>query len=347
MGSADFTNLPVVDLRARGADGDHVLAEQIVDICHNVGFFILTNHGIEASFIDAVFSSMEHFFALPDKEKLRIDKRSSAQFRGWEGVGTERTNNRPDVREQIDFWTEWPERHLDVDPRYLRLLGSNQWMPDEIVPGQRAVVLEWFEQLGRLADRLLRLISIGLGLDEDHLLGYFGDEPMSLTKLISYPATPVGQAGVNAHHDTGFLTILAAGTTPGLQVQNHSGNWIDVPCIENTFVINLGEMLQAMTGNYLVATPHRVITAAPRLSAGYFHGPHLKAILDPLPLHHRFVDAVLASPHHTDAGFMAQRDATNAGVGDMQSQTTADTYGQQLWNYFARSYPENMSRHHH
>ena len=111
------------------------------------------------------------------------------------------------------------------------------------------------------------------------------------------------------------------------------------------FVINLGEMLQGMTGNYFVATPHRVITTGERFSAGYFHGPALDAALDPLPLAARFADAVAASPRHAGAGFMAGRQETAAGIADMASDHKPSVYGEQLWNYFARSYPENMALH--
>ena len=343
----DFTDVPIVDLTPldQGASERLALAEQLATICHDVGFFVIVNHGIEQTFIDKLFASMRAFFALPDGDKELIDKQQSRHFRGWEPVGAEHTNNRPDQREQIDVWSEWPERALDVEPAYLRLLGPNQWMPDDLAPGMKHLVQTWFEQLGTLADDLLRILSLGLGLDEEHLCAYFGDEPMSLTKLISYPPTLPGHAGVNAHHDTGFLTILAAGSTPGLQVQNPADEWIDVPIVPNSFVVNLGEILQAMTGNYFVATPHRVITSAARLSAGYFHGPSLDAPLDPLPLDVRFEDAVRASPRHVDAGFMAGRNETDAGVGDMQGELAANTYGQQLWNYFQRSYPDNVARH--
>ncbi len=98
-------------------------------------------------------------------------------------------------------------------------------------------------------------LSVGLGLDRSHLRDLFGDQPMSLAKFIHYPPTPAFGAGVNPHHDAGFLTVLAPGPTPGLQVQNPDGAWIDVPIVPDTFVINLGEILQSMTGNYLVATP--------------------------------------------------------------------------------------------
>jgi isopenicillin N synthase-like dioxygenase len=225
------------------------------------------------------------------------------------------------------------------------LLGPNQWPDDELVPGVRPALHRWFDELGALADDLLAVFAVGLGLPPDHFVAMFGDGAMSLTKLIDYPPTPAGGAGVNAHHDAGFLTLLATDGTPGLQVQNDVGDWIDVPHVPGSFVVNLGEMLQGMTGNYFVATPHRVITGRPRRSAGYFHGPALDTPLEPLPLPARFHDAVAASPRHAGAGFMASRDETEAGIADMASRYRATTYGEQLWNYFARSYPELVARH--
>jgi isopenicillin N synthase-like dioxygenase len=104
-------------------------------------------------------------------------------------------------------------------------------------------------------------------------------------------------------------------------------------------------MLQSMTGNYFVATTHRVIASAERYSSGYFHGPELATPLVPLPLDDRFAAAVAASPHHREAGFMARRDELLRGQHGTTS-TPADTYGQQLWNYFTRSYPELVRQHH-
>ncbi len=343
-----FGSIPVVDVGARRGTAQQRadLAERIGLIAHEIGFFVAVNHGVRHGLVDDVFATMRRFFALPPEEKALIDKQASPHFRGWEPVGVEFTNNRPDIREQIDLWTEWPVRPSEAGPHYLRLLGPNQWMPEAALAGHRALMAEWFAELGALADDLLGLLSLALGLDEGHLLRLFGDEPMSLTKLISYPPTPPGQAGVNAHHDTGFLTLLAAGGVPGLQVESTSGEWIDVPVVPDSFVVNLGESLQSMTGNYFVATPHRVVTATARLSAAYFHGPSLDTRLAALPLDARFADAVAASARHAAAGFMARREETEAGIGDMRSEYRPATYGEQLWNYFARSYPAMMARHH-
>ena len=348
MSEEHFATIPVVDLGAlrAGPAARAELAGRVGRIAHEVGFFVAVNHGVRAQLVDDLFAMMRRFFELGAEQKALIDKQTSPHFRGWEPVGVEFTNNRPDIREQIDMWTEWPARSADVEPAYLRLLGPNQWMPEGVLAGQRELLSAWFAELGALADGLLRLLSLALGLDEQHLDRLFGDEPMSLTKLISYPPTPPGQAGVNAHHDTGFLTILATGSTPGLQVENPAGAWIDVPVVADSFVVNLGESLQSMSGNYFVATAHRVITEDPRLAAGYFHGPSLDTRLDALPLDASYADAVAASPRHSDAGFMARREETEAGIGDMRSTHRPAVYGEQLWNYFARSYPEMMARHH-
>lgn len=344
---ATFDAIPVVNVsRLRGSELERAaLGDELADICHHIGFFVAVDHGVPAGTVDAVFELMERFFALPVDQKLLIDKRASRHFRGWEPEGAEYTNNRPDIREQIDVWTEWPPEPGWSQPDYLRLLGPNQWMPDAVLPGHREVTVQWMRDCGELADALLSAMALGLGLDGSQFRRFFGEKPMSLTKFIHYPPTPDGQAGVNAHHDAGILTVLAPGPTPGLQVQNHDGAWIDVPTVPGGFVINLGEMLQGMTGNYFVATPHRVITTEERYSAGYFHGPSLDATLDPLPLDDRFFEAVAASPHHADAGFMARKQETEAGVGDMASDHKPAVYGEQLWNYFERSYPENMQRH--
>jgi hypothetical protein len=42
---------------------------------------------------------------------------------------------------------------------------------------------------------------------------------------------------------------------------------------------------------------------------------------------------------------MARRDELLAGTAGTTSRSP-DTYGQQLWNYFTRSYPDLVRRHH-
>lgn len=341
-----FVELPEVDLsRWHGSVSDRRrFAAEVREICHEIGFFQLVGHGIPPGFRARYFGLLEELFALPVETKATIEKVRSRHFRGWERVGAELTDNRVDHREQLDLSTEHPPYPVDVEPPYLRLDGPNQWLAESVLPGFRAAVNELLDRCGAVAWELMEVFSVGLGLEPSHLRGVFGERPLALAKLISYPPTPEGEAGVNAHHDAGFLTLLMQHRIGGLQVLNPAGEWVSVPPRDDAFVVNLGEMLQAMTGNYFVATKHRVIATEARFSSAYFHGPDLRTPLVPLGLAPAFADAVAASPRHAAAGFMAKRDELLAGQGGTAS-TSADVFGQQLWNYYVRSYPDNVRTH--
>lgn len=295
------------------------------------------------TFLHDYFRQLEQFFALPEATKAQIDKRNSAHFRGWERVGAELTNNRVDHREQLDVSTEHSPHPADAEPAYLRLDGPNQWLPEHELPGFHAVD-EFFAHMGAVAWELMEVMSVGLGLPRHHLRERFGERPLSFVKLISYPRTPPGEAGVNAHNDAGFLTLLLQHGVGGLQALAPDGEWLDIDPPPGAIIVNIGEMLQAMTGNYFVACTHRVIATEPRFSSAYFHGPDLRTSLAPLALPARFAEAVANSPRHRSAGFMAKRDELLDGRDDIASESAA-VFGQQMWNYYVRSYPDVVEKH--
>lgn len=339
---ATIPTFSLADWRS-GAD-EALLAEQLLAMCHGVGFFYLTDHGVPAEFLDHYFGLLEQFFALPTETKALIDKRQSPHFRGWERVGAELTNNRVDHREQLDVSTEYPPYPATAEPMYLRLDGPNQWLPEHVLPGFHAAVDEFFTRMSGVAWDLMEAMSVGLGLPRGHLRTLFGERPLSFVKLISYPRTPPGEAGVNAHHDAGFLTLLLQHRVGGLQALAPDGEWIDIHPPPGAIIVNIGEMLQAMTGNYFVACTHRVIASEPRFSSAYFHGPDLRTSLAPLALPPRFAEAVAASPRHRSAGFMAKRDELLDGH-DGIAGDSAPVFGQQMWNYYVRSYPDVVEAH--
>lgn len=342
-----FTDIPVVSL-AIWRDGTEAerqaFARGLVQVAHDVGFFAMIDHGVDPDFVDRYFEMLKAFFALPVEVKELIDKRRSAHFRGWEKVGAELTDNRVDYREQLDLSTENPVYPTDALPAYLRLDGPNQWLPEDLLPGFHEIVDEFISRMKALGDELMSILAVGLELPPDTFARAFGERPLSFIKLINYPPTPVGQAGVNGHHDAGFLTILLQHGVGGLQALNPDGQWIDVPPTPNAFVINLGEMLQSMTGNFLVATTHRVIASQQRYSSAYFHGPDLRASLEPLELAPHFAAAVDASPRHRDAGFMAKREDLLAGESGTAG-AAVPVFGEQMWNYYVRSYPDVVRLH--
>ena len=182
MAAAAFEHIPIVDVGGL-TNGDRPspeLAEELCSVGHEVGFMLVVGHGVPERLHDATYDMMRRFFSLPVEQKRLIDKRASRHFRGWEPVGTEYTNNRPDIREQIDCWSEWPASAPDAEPEYLRLLGPNQWLPDDVLAGHEALSNEWSGQLGVLAGRLLAAMWQGLGLPAADLERFIGDRPMSV-----------------------------------------------------------------------------------------------------------------------------------------------------------------------
>ena len=336
--------VPVVDFAEweHGSAEDRLsFAKRLGGICHRVGFFTLVGTSLDAKYQKNLLQMMKKLFDLPLKAKQAIEKRHSPHFRGWEALGTERTNGRVDYREQVDTWTDRSPR----EPRkpYERLYGPSQYFPDKVLPGYKALTLDWRARCRYVCNELLAALALSLGLKESHFRETFGPEEtrMSLTKYIHYPGSATGQHGVNAHKDTGFLTLLLP-FAPGLEIQHlESGEWFPVEIVPGSIVVNLGEVLQSKTGQYFVATPHRVVTTKERYSCAYFHGPSLdypmqtKLELDP-----KFAKAVEASPFHRNAKFMARKEETEQGVGDMESEQCSTTYGEQLWNYFRRAYPQ-------
>ncbi len=172
-----FDTIPVVDLQGWSAVGANhaAFADHVVDICHRIGFFSLVGHGLEPELRDSYFAARRAFFSLPDDAKAGIDQAASPHFRGWERVGSELTDNRPDIREQLDLASEHPARTPHTDPPYLRLDGPNQWPGEQLVPGFRTVVTTMLAEMERIGIELLRVLSTGLGLRREHLVDSLGE----------------------------------------------------------------------------------------------------------------------------------------------------------------------------
>ncbi|MDQ7770408.1 isopenicillin N synthase family oxygenase, partial [Serratia nevei] len=132
--------------------------------------------------------------------------------------------------------------------------------------------------------RLLRAFALALSLPEQAFDRLYGDKPNEHIKLIRYPgrdATASAQ-GVGAHKDSGFLSFLLQDEQKGLQVEVSEGRWIDAQPREDTFVVNIGELLELATNGYLRATVHRVETppaGRDRLSIAFFLGARLDAVV--------------------------------------------------------------------
>ena len=83
----------------------------------------------------------------------------------------------------------------------------------------------------------------------------------------------------------GVLTILKQDEVGGLQVKTQS-QWIDAPPVPNSFVCNIGDMLDRLTCGLYRSTPHRVqnVSGRNRLLFPFFFDPGFDAHIEAIDL---------------------------------------------------------------
>jgi isopenicillin N synthase-like dioxygenase len=250
--------LPIVDL----ADAD--AAAQIDRACREVGFFYVVGHGVDDGLQQRLEDAARAFFARPDDEKARSAMANGGRaWRGWFPVGGELTSGVPDRKEGIYFGAEEP-------PSTVPLHGPNLFPDDDL----RAAVLAYLDAMTALGHRLADAMGIDRALRDD---------PTILFRIFHYPPGGGGGWGVGEHTDYGLLTILRQDATSGLQVRSGS-EWLDAPPIPGSFVVNIGDMLERLTGGAYRSTPHRVRNTSDvgRLSFPSFFDPSWGAVV-PVP----------------------------------------------------------------
>jgi isopenicillin N synthase-like dioxygenase len=317
-------SLQVIDVSALVTGGDPgPVAEQIARACRDSGFFYVAGHGVSAELLAGLDAAAREFFALPAQVKMEIAMaRGGRAWRGFFPVGDELTSGRPDRKEGLYFGLELPAD----DPKVragLPLHGANLFPAQ--VPQLREAVLAYIEALTGVAQAVLRGIAVSLDLPADYFAHGYTADPTVLFRIFHYPPAPVDADdwGVGEHTDYGLLTLLAQDDNGGLAVRTSRG-WVAAPPIEGTYVCNIGDMLDRLTGGYYRSTPHRVrnVSGRDRLSFPFFFDPDFSAQVPPLP-------------------GRAQRDDTGRSRWDGQDlRAFTGTYGDYLLSKVSKVFPQ-------
>jgi isopenicillin N synthase-like dioxygenase len=277
--------IPVVDVAEALAGGDPAPAARAIDeACRRHGFFVLVGHGVDPDLLPRLDAAARAFFARPAAQKAGIAMPLAGRaWRGWFPPGGELTSGVPDGKEGIYFGREDPPHHPRVAAG-TPLHGANLF-PDE-PPELRPLVLEVLDRLTDLGQRVLELVAVGLGLPPTWFRDHLTAEPTPLFRIFRYPPpdeVPEASWGVQEHTDYGLLTLLHQDAVGGLEVRTPSG-WLEAPPLPGSFVCNLGDMLERMTGGAYRSTAHRVRRPpVERLSMPFFLDPSWDAEIVPVP----------------------------------------------------------------
>lgn len=317
--------LPIIDLSAANTETSRLhIASQLDAACKEFGFFYLIGHGIAEETIDSLMSAARCFFAAPMQEKLTIHmSKGGRAWRGYFPVGEELTSGRPDGKEGIYFGTELAESDARVRAG-IPLHGRNLFPAQ---PDFRGMTLDYIEGLTHLGHRVLSLVALGLGLNERFFYRRYTRDPTVLFRIFNYPRTvdPRIAWGVGEHTDYGFLTLLKQDDVGGLQVRNGE-QWIEVPNHPNSFVCNVGDMLERVTRGRYISALHRVRSSSnrDRLSMALFFDPGFDASLAPI----EGVEPDKDQPH------------TRVRWDDVDPHATQGTYGEYLLTKVGRVFPD-------
>ncbi len=294
--------VPVIDIspyRSGDAAARQALSAEIDRTCREIGFMVISGHGVDPGLIAQVEEVSRAFFDLPLEEKMRIVRPAPDVTRGYMPMKAEvlvrsRGGNAPgDLNESLMIGSV----DADGSPYYTapeagRHFATNLWpgRPE----GLRPIYERYYRVMDTLAIDLMRLFALALGLPENYFDSSV-DRSISRLRVRNYPAPlepPVpGQLRAGAHSDYGSLTVLKTEDRPGgLQVQGRDGIWLDVPHRPGCFVVNIGDMMARWTNDRWVSTLHRVVNPpleraaeSRRQSVVFFQNPNYDAAVACLP----------------------------------------------------------------
>ncbi len=298
---------PIISLQSPTA------VQEIDKACSTWGAFVLVDHGIGPETLDEVLLLGHEFFQMPLETKHKYNLQDfGAKWRGYMPIGGERSakGKITDAKEGLYMGDEHPPDHArNGAPTF----GTNVF-PEEEMPTMKEVFLAYHEQMRELGNRMMRVLAVGLGLEE----GYIEDkitehEPVILPRMFRYEKQPGGGSttkedtnedcamsceekvnseeprwGIGRHSDYGLWTMILT-DSPGLEFQHPElGSWHKVPFIKHGIIMNVGDVLDRLTCGRYISAYHRACnpsTSKYRLSLPFFYDPSWTAKMQQLPLH--------------------------------------------------------------
>ena len=277
------TDIPIIDIGAL-RDGTNVefVGKQLGRAATEVGFLYVRNHGVERGIIDTARAAGLAFFNLPDEVKLTaaVNKHHHGYLKP--GATKMYDGAEVDLKESFNWGMEFnaPQETLSAKA----FLGPNPWPAP--MPELRAGVYPYYEAASACAVDLLKGFATAAGLPSDTFTRA-SNYPISRGSLQYYPPQPLAAGklryGVAPHTDFGVLTVLCQDEVGGLQLQTLDDEWIAVPPVPGTLVVNIGDLLQRWSNGLFRSTRHRVINASgrERLSLVLAYDPNFETLVDP------------------------------------------------------------------
>lgn len=271
-------SLDILTINYNDSDADRLFEKSL----KNTGFAVIKDHPIDKDLIGEVYKEWENYFSSESKNDYMFDE---VKQDGYFPYLTENAkgSTAKDLKEFYHIY-EWGRKPHMIGPKTMFLYKE--------LTNIASTLLSWIQK--NSPENVSKLFSVPL---KDMIY----KSQYNLLRIIHYPPLS-GNEELNsiraaAHEDINLLTVLVAGSQPGLQVLDNNENWLDVTTDKNTIVINSGDMLNMASDNYYPSTTHRVINPDPDSNVSRYSMP--------LFLHPR--DEVVLNENYTAGTYLQER----------------------------------------
>jgi isopenicillin N synthase-like dioxygenase len=242
----------------KGGAGDQArFAEDFANALSEIGFAVLTGHGVDVALYDEMHEAVTELFettTVEERMRFRATRYGSVN-QGYFPI-EETSDIHPDL---VEGWV-WCRRAFDI-PQVRNVVFS----PEDFWP--KAEQERRFRRLVDAHERLFKPLAQamlqGIGTD-----AHAYDAKLTQTNFglranyyppMSREQDASGAGRLLGHEDVDLFTILPASKVDGLQVWNHrSGKWVRMRAPYGSIIINTGDYMQRITNDLLPSTTHRV-----------------------------------------------------------------------------------------
>ncbi|XP_076316483.1 uncharacterized protein LOC143228916 isoform X2 [Tachypleus tridentatus] len=283
-------SIPVVDVQTIGLsetaepskESIRHVATQVHQAFSEIGFAYVINHGFPMEQVLAIHQKSLEFFKLPLNVKEKYNRSLPCGLEGY--LSSDKEILQPGVSQEMKEMYE--------------VVKTDTAFPvEEEVPGFKQACVDFLDSCRALSRRFLRVLAVALGQEDDIFLKNhsFNTKYNTLTtlRMLHYP--PVegilkpNTVRCGEHSDYGTMTFLFQDNVGGLELKSRTGEWISATPLEDSILVNIGDMMTIWTDGLYKATRHRVLVPKEeaerqrsRSSIAFFVNPDDAVIVEPL-----------------------------------------------------------------
>jgi isopenicillin N synthase-like dioxygenase len=226
------------------------------------GFFLVRNT-VPESLLDEAYAQLGAFFELPAEVKAGCRVPGSNGQSGYLPPLVEHgeKGRTPDWKELFHWGAPLPAAHPLRDRFPARY--PEPYFPDHLVPGIGATLAELHARTAAFQLDVVRALAPALGAAPSYFEEMLQDGPV-VNRATWYPpmdeAPSADHVWMVEHQDFDLITALPRATAAGLEVLI-DGDWKPVEVPEGYAVLNVGMVLERLTGGLARAAVHRVVAA--------------------------------------------------------------------------------------